>query len=90
MPRLFSDDTNTFIFHKTKDALFKLANEERDFLVWLLANKLSLDINSFTPNKNEKRDNLPNLRLLDHNLPQTDYEKYLGVLLNDCLTFKIT
>ena len=30
VPKLFADDTNIFIFLKTKDALFKIANEELD------------------------------------------------------------
>ena len=86
-----------FIFHKSKDALFKIANTELKSLEnWLLANKLSLSIgidketkfSFFTTNKNEQKDNLPNLKLLNQNLPQTDYVKYLGVLLDDCLTFK--
>ena len=42
----------------------------------------------FTTNKNDQKDKLPNLKLLKQNLPQTDYAKYLGVLLDDCLTFK--
>ena len=29
---LFADDTNISIFHKTEDALFKIANEELDSL----------------------------------------------------------
>ena len=49
---------------------------------------MGIDKNTFfTQNKNENRDNLPNLKLVGHNLPQTDYVKYLGVLLDDCLTF---
>ena len=97
VPKLFADDTNIFIFHKSKDALFKIANTELKSLEnWLLANKLSLSIgidketkfSFFTTNKNEQKDNLPNLKLLNQNLPQTDYVKYLGVLLDDCLTFK--
>ena len=97
IPKLFADDTNIFIFHKTKDALFQIANTELDSLEnWLLANKLSLSIgidketkfSFFTPNKNERKDDLPDLKLLGHNLPLTDYVKYLGVLLDDSLTFK--
>ena len=45
VPKLFSDDTNIFIFHKTKDASFKIANKKLDSLAnWLLANKLSLSV----------------------------------------------
>ena len=78
-------------------SLSKIANTELKILEnWLLANKLSLSIgidketkfSFFTTNKNEQKDNLPNLKLLNQNLPQTDYVKYLGVLLDDCLTFK--
>ena len=77
--------------------MFQIANTELDSLEnWLLANKLSLSIgidketkfSFFTPNKNERKDDLPDLKLLGHNLPLTDYVKYLGVLLDDSLTFK--
>ena len=62
-----------------------IANKELDSLVKsLLANKRSLSIGI---DKNENKDNLPNLRLLGHNLPRPDYVKYIGVLLADCLTF---
>ena len=75
---LFADETNIFIFHKTKDALLKIENEELDSLTnWLPVNKVSLSVgidketkfSFFTPNKNEKRENLP-------------------TLLDDCLIFK--
>ena len=40
-PKLFDDDTNEIIFHKTENALFKIANTELDALKnWLLKNKL--------------------------------------------------
>ena len=97
VPKLFVDDNNIFIFHKSKDAIFKIANTELKALEnWPPTNKLPLRIgidkatkfSFFTTNKNEQKDNLPNLKLLNQNLPQTDYVKYLGVLLDDCLTFK--
>ena len=77
--------------------MFKIANTELNSLEnWLLANKLSLSIGvdkeikfSFsTSNKNDRKDDLPDLKLLCHNLPLSDYVKYLGVLLDDSLTFK--
>ena len=77
--------------------MFKIANTELNSLEnWLLANKLSLSIGvdkeikfSFsTPNKNERKDDLPDLKLLCHNVPLSDYVKYPGVLLGDSLTFK--
>ena len=88
VPKLFADDTNIFIFHKTKESLFQIANTELESLEnWLLANKLSLSIginketkfSFFTPKANEEKSNLPNLRLLGQNVPRTDYVKYLGV-----------
>ena len=95
--KLFADDTNIFIFHKIENTLFKIANKELDFLEnWLFANKLLLSTGivkvtkfSFvTCNKNEKKANLPNLTLLDHYILQTEYVKYLGDLLDDCVTLK--
>ena len=97
VPKLFADDTNIFIFHKTKETLFQIANTELESLEnWLLANKLSLSIginketkfSFFTPTTTEDKSNLPNLKLLGQNVPRTDYVKYLGILLDDCLTFK--
>ena len=95
--KLFAYDTNISIFHETKDALFKIVNTELDSLEsWLLPNKLSLSIGidketkfSFcTPNNNERKDDLSDLKSLGHNLSLTDYVKYLRVLLDDSLTFK--
>ena len=97
VPKLFADETNIFIFHKTKETLFQIANTELESLEnWLLANKLSLSIginketrfSFFTPTTTEDKSNLPNLKLLVQNTPRTDYVKYLGILLDDCLTFK--
>ena len=97
VPKLFADDTNIFIFHKTKETLFQIANTELESLEnWLLAKKLSLSIginketkfSFFTPTTTEDKSNLPNLKLLGQNVPRTDYVKYLGILLDDCLTFK--
>ena len=54
VPKLFADDTNIFIFHKSKDALFKIANTEfKSLKNWLLANKLSLTgcLHRFTLNR---------------------------------------
>ena len=96
-PSLFADDTNIFIFHKSKEVLFRNANKELEALGdWLLSNKLSLSIginketkfSLFSPKQNIDNTNLPNLTLLGQNIPQTDYVRYLGVLLDDCLTFK--
>ena len=96
-PKLFADDTNIFIFHKNKSTLFNIAKTELASLEnWLLANKLSLSIginketkfSFFTPNKNIKESDLPDLELFGQKIPQTDHVKYLGVLLDDCLTFK--
>ena len=97
IPKLFADDTNIFIFHKTKETLFEIANSELESLEnWLLANKLSLSIginketkfSFFTSKPNDDKSNLPTLRLLGQDVPRTDYVKYLGILLDDCLTFK--
>ena len=45
VPKLFADDTNIFIFHKSKESLFQIANTEPESLEnWLLANKLSHSI----------------------------------------------
>ena len=45
IPKSFADDTDIFIFNKTKDALFKIANTELNSIEnWLLVNKLSLSI----------------------------------------------
>ena len=82
---------------KRKKSLFKIANTELNFLEnWLLVYKISLSIgidtetksSFFTTNKNERKDDLPDLKLLGYNLPFTDYVEYLWVLLDDSLIFK--
>ena len=85
VPKPFADDTNILIFHKTKATkqkmlLFKIGNTEVDFLEnWALANKLSASIGIekenffyFLPsNQNERKNNLPDLKLLGQNIPLT-------------------
>ena len=93
-PKLFADDINIFLFGKDLKGLFSTANTELASLSeWLLANKLTLSIGQdkdtkFTLFANKQPTNLPKLSFQGQEVPFTTTMKYLGVHLDNKLTFK--
>ena len=93
-PKLFADDINIFLFGKDLKGLFSTANTELASLSeWLLANKLTLSIGQdkdtkFTLFANKQPTNLPKLSFQGLEVPFTTTIKYLGVHLDNKLTFK--
>ena len=95
-PIMFADDTNLFYSHKNTKTIFKTVNEELEKIsTWLKLNKLSLNTNKtkFTFfHKPNERDNiplkLPNLKINQSNVQRVDSIKFLGVLLDENLTWK--
>ena len=89
---LFADDTNIFYQHSNLDLLQKTVNTElKKLSLWLNANRLALNISKTTfvifAAKNKPLKNIAIL-LNKKALQQTDYVKYLGVLIDSQLTFK--
>ena len=95
-PIMFADDTNLFYSHSNIDTLFKTVNKELNYInEWFKANKLSLNISKtkytfFHPQR--KNDEIPlKLPILQINKTKIDRVeciKFLGVLLDECLTWR--
>lgn len=93
---LFADDTNLFYSHSNIKILFDTVNQELKYIEeWFKANKLSLNINktNYTLfSKPSKIDNLPLklpcLKLNDINVKRTCKIKFLGVYLDETLSWR--
>ena len=94
---MFADDTNFFLSNKNIIQLFTKMNEELDkFSIWFKANKLSLNDKKtkFTLfHKASHSDNiplkLPNLFINDKKLKQATSLKFLGVIIDETLSWKV-
>ena len=95
-PIIFADDTNLFFSHKSIKELFHTANLELNKVFrWFNANKLSLnkDKTKYTFfHKAREKDNiplkLPSLFINDREIKRITSIKYLGVLIDEHLTWK--
>ena len=91
--RIFADDTNVFVHG---DNIDELINACRNIMIslssWFLTNKLTLnaDKSSFTIFKSPRKSiNLPNsISFLNHKINRVSYIKFLGVTLDENLSFK--
>ena len=92
--RLFADDTN--IFYKGKDSRLLLEHIQEDLTRlghWLCENKLSINYgkcNVMYICTQQRKPYLPNINvhILEHQIEYTDRYKYLGVIIDENLTFK--
>ena len=95
-PIMFADDTNLFYSHKNVKAIFNTVNKELEKInKWLQLNKLSLNTDKtkfiFFHKPNERDDiplKLPNLIIDQKTIQRVDSIKFLGVLLDENLTWK--
>ena len=97
---MFADDTNLFYEHKNIIKLFATVNEElmniNDIINdWLMANKLSLNVGKTKYSlfhKPSRVDDLPlklpKLSLNNQEIKRASYTKFLGVLLDENLSWK--
>ena len=89
---LFADDTSLFYSHKDQNEATKIMNKELSKIShWLAANKLSLNVGKsklliFT-NQKIKTSGLE-LFINGERLEEVDFAKYLGVLIDNKLTWK--
>ena len=93
---LFADDTNIFYSHNNAKELFRTMNAELNHLNdWFCANKLSLNTNKTKYvlfHEGKSKDNLslalPDLFIDDVKIKRKNSLKFLGVMINDNLTWK--
>ena len=95
-PTMFADDTNLFYSNKDINFAFLKVNDELQKInEWFISNKLSLNVKknkySFF-HKSSKKDNiplvLPKLNINSSEIARTESIKFLGVLLDENLSWK--
>ena len=88
---LFVDDTNVFMEHTNLDELSDLLNIELDKLsIWLASNKLTLNIDKshfVIFHRARLKQNTVNISLCDISLNRVNFTKFLGVIIDDKLSF---
>ena len=89
---LFADDTTIFFSHKNPQKLEEIINQELIYVAnWLVANKLSLNVGKSNVllfrRKNEK---IPPINININGFPieEKEYAKYLGILIDNRLSFQ--
>lgn len=97
---LFADDTNLLYADKNLKSLENTINKElRNLSSWLRANKLTLNIKKshfvlFSP-RQKKTSYIPQINILDNesnkfvSLKHKDYVKYLGIIIDKNLSWKL-
>ena len=90
---LFADDTSTYFSDKDLTLIEKTYNEElKKVSRWLVANKLSLNVSKsnmilFKPN-NSKTNKCINLQINNERVNEKENTKYLGIFLDQKLSWK--
>ena len=93
-PIMFADDTNLFYSNKNLDFLFETVNKELvNISRWFQANKLSLNAKKtkyilFHKPRKKIPLNLPSLKINDFEITREQSIKFLGVLIDENLTWK--
>ena len=90
---LFADDTSLFYSHKNINVLEEVVNAELGCISdWLVANKLSLNTNKsnfmIIKPRQKKLPKKIQLNINGEHLNESNYAKYLGVLIDNNLTWK--
>ena len=87
---LFADDTCIFYSSKPNPNIENTLNNELTKANWLIANKLSLNVNksSFLTSSSNKKELRLNLRINKEILNEKDHAKYLGILIDKNLNWK--
>ena len=93
---MFADDTNLFFSHRNISTLFLTVNNELHKIgEWFKANRLSLNIKKTKYtffHKNSVKYNmplkLPGLKVADRAIERTNAINFLGVLLDENITWK--
>ena len=89
---IFADDTNLFVSDRNLDDLVVSVNEELTKLsMWFMANKLSLNVkktNYMVFGRKGKQCNF-NLSINGTNIDKVEFTKFLGVYIDENLTWKV-
>ena len=93
---MFADNTNFFFEHSNINTLFKTVNDELIKInEWFSANKLSLNVEKTKfslfhklGKKYSIPSHLPTLKINNHDIERVNTMKFLGVLLDDNLSWK--
>lgn len=88
--RLFADDTNVFVSHSNVNYVKRLAEMALVNLhKWFNVNQLSLNLKKtcFSVYSNKNCDNIKELEVENHILKRTKIVKYLGMLVDENLTW---
>ncbi len=89
---LFADDTSILYANENLDVLEDVINSELEKVsLWLLANKLSLNVSksNFLLISSRKVTRNIKLKINNSDLKQENYTKYLGVIIDDKLKWKL-
>ena len=91
-PVLFADDSNLFISDKNPNHVQQMINDElKDMVIWLRANKLSLNINKthymLFSNKNVAQQNIT-IEIDKQPITCVTKTKFLGVIIDNKLSWK--
>ena len=97
-PIMFAGDTNLFYSNKNIATLFEFVTRELKYInIWFQANKLSLNASKtkyvFFHKAKQKKDlpsNLPVLKINDTVIKKEQSLKFLGVIIDENLNWKIT
>ena len=90
--RLFADDTSILLANKNLDVLEQAVNSELEKVSeWLLANRLSLNVPKckFLLISSRKTDRNIKVNINSRELKQETYTKYLGVIIDNKLNWKL-
>ena len=90
--RLFADDPSILLANKNLEILEQTRNSElKRVSVWLLANKQSVNVSksNFLVISSRKIDKNIKLKINNKELKQENYTKYLGVIIDDKLNWKL-
>ena len=90
--RLFADDPSILLANKNLEILEQARNSElKKVSVWLLANKQSVNVSksNFLVISSRKIDKNIKLKINNKELKQENYTKYLGVIIDDKLNWKL-
>ena len=90
--RLFADDTSILLANKNLDVLEQVVNSELEKVSeWLLANRLSLTASksNFLLVSSRKTDRNIKSNINNRELKQENYTKYLGVIIDNKLNWKL-
>ncbi len=90
--RLFADDKSILYANENLDVFEDVINSElEEVSLWLLANELSLNVsksNFLLINSRKVTRNI-NIKISNSDLKQENYTKYLGVIIDDKLNWKL-